>query len=226
MRFLWTAAVLALAAVPVRAAISSGEAARLKDAADVVTAMRSGADIPENIWQKADCVAVIPSVKKAAFIFGGEYGRGALTCRQGRGWSAPAFMQLEKGSWGFQAGAEEVDLVLMVMNRSGVDKLLQDKVSLGAGASVAAGPVGRTAQAGTDVQMAAEILAYSRSRGIFAGLDLSGGVLAPDKEANASAYGPNVAVRDIVSGKTAAPPAARQLIAALNRTARATSGVK
>jgi lipid-binding SYLF domain-containing protein len=137
-------------------------------------------------------------------------------------------MQLAKGSWGFQVGAQEIDLVLVVMNQRGVEKLLQDKVSLGADASVAAGPVGRTANAATDAQLSAEMLAYSRSQGLFAGIDLSGGVLRPDKEADARAYGPGVNARDIVLGDHAVtmPAAARVFMNALGRQVTATSGVK
>src|SRR5689334_19738574 len=126
------------------AALSTGEQKRLNDAASVVTALR-GADngISEDLWQKASCVIVIPDMKKAAFIVGGEYGKGVMSCRNGNRWSSPVFMELEKGSWGFQAGAQEIDLVLLVMNRDAATKMLNSKVSLGAGASVAAGPVGR-----------------------------------------------------------------------------------
>src|SRR5262249_44024899 len=149
-------------------------------------------------WGNAQCVLVIPSLKKAAFIIGGEYGAGVMSCRQADGWSAPVFMELLKGSWGLQIGANEVDLVLLVMNRQGLEKLLADKVSLGGDASVAAGPVGRSASAATDAQMSAQMLAYSRSRGVFAGIDVSGGVLKPDEEANTRAYGPDARARDIV----------------------------
>src|SRR5262245_9805417 len=127
-------------------------------------------------------------MKKAAFVVCGEYGSGVMSCRQANGWSAPVFMQLAKGSWGLQIGAEQTDLVLLVMNRRGLDKLLEDKVSLGADASVAAGPVGRSATAATDAQLGAEMLSYSRSQGLFAGINLSGGVLRPDKEAQTRAY--------------------------------------
>ena len=146
-------------------------------------------DIPQDLWDKAKCVIVIPSLKKAAFGIGGEYGKGMMSCRHDAAWSAPVFMLLEKGSWGFQIGAESIDLVLLVMNERGMEKLLQDKVSLGADASVAAGPLGRTAQAATDAQMNAEIVSYSRAQGLFAGIDLSGGVLKADMDANRDLYG-------------------------------------
>src|SRR4030095_13445389 len=135
-------------------------------------------------WDRARCVIVIPDLKKAAFVFGGEYGKGAMSCRAGEAWSAPLFMQLAKGSWGFQAGAEEADLVLLVMNEGGVQKLLSNKVNLGADASVACGPVGRKAGASTDAALTTEILSYSRSRGLFAGINLSGGMLRPDEDTN------------------------------------------
>ena len=196
-----------------RAAITSAETARLREASQVLTALHEAPDrnVPEDVWKRAACVAVIPSVKKAAFVIGGEYGKGVMSCRVGADWGAPAFMQVEKGSWGFQIGAEEVDLVLLVMNRRGVDKLLEDKVSLGAGASVAAGPVGRTARATTDLQMTAEILSYSRSQGVFAGLDLTGGVMAPDTDANHDVYGPAATARHILFDRSVATPVRQRI---------------
>jgi lipid-binding SYLF domain-containing protein len=163
------------------AAISSGEAARLTEAASVVRDMRTS--IPADYWTRTQCIVVIPNLKKAAFFVGGEYGKGVMSCRAGDEWSAPLFMQLAKGSWGFQAGAQQVDLVLLVMNESGVQKLLQNKVTLGVDAAVAAGPVGRQAAAATDAQLKAEIISYSRAEGLFAGVDLSGGLLRPDEDA-------------------------------------------
>jgi lipid-binding SYLF domain-containing protein len=167
-------------------------------------------------------------MKKAAFVVGGEYGSGVMSCRT-HDWSAPVFMQLAKGSWGLQIGAEETDLVLLVMNRRGLDKLLEDKVSLGADASVAAGPVGRTGAAATDAQMHAEMLSYSRSHGVFAGIDLSGGVLHADKEADARAYGPSVSARDVAMGTASvkAPADATPFLNGLRHgDVRATSGSK
>jgi lipid-binding SYLF domain-containing protein len=201
------------------AALSKDETKRLNEAAAVLTELRNAPDkqVPQELWERAQCVVVIPSMKKAAFVFGGEYGAGVMSCHRGKGWSAPVFMQLAKGSWGLQIGAESTDLVLLVMNQRGADKLLQDKVSLGADASVAAGPVGRAGAAATDGQMAAEMLAYSRSQGLFAGIDLSGGVLKPDKDANAHAYGTAVNLPDVVNGAhVTAPAAARSFIAALS----------
>lgn len=211
------------------AALSKDEVKRLGEAGTILTELRDSPDkgIPEDLWNKAQCVVVIPSMKKAAFVVGGEYGSGVMSCRT-NGWSAPVFMQLTKGSWGLQIGAQQVDLVLLVMNRRGIDKLLEDKVSLGADAAVAAGPVGRAASAATDVQMGAEMLAYSRSQGVFAGIDLSGGVLRPDKEADTRAYGSAVSARDVVTGAkhVAAPEAANPFLRALRQNVRATTGHK
>ena len=211
------------------AALSKDEVKRLSEAGTILTELRDSPDkgIPEDLWSKAQCVVVIPSMKKAAFVVGGEYGSGVMSCRT-NGWSAPVFMQLAKGSWGLQIGAQQVDLVLLVMNRRGLDKLLEDKVSLGADASVAAGPVGRAASAATDAQMSAEMLAYSRSQGVFAGIDLSGGVLRPDKEADARAYGSGVTAREVVTGakSVTAPEAANPFLRALRQDVRATTGRK
>jgi lipid-binding SYLF domain-containing protein len=211
------------------AALSKDEVKRLNDAGAILSELRNSPDkgIPEELWSKAQCVVVIPSMKKAAFVVGGEYGSGVMSCRT-KDWSDPVFMQLAKGSWGLQIGAEQTDLVLLIMNRRGVDKLLEDKVSLGADASVAAGPVGRTGAAATDAQMSAEMLSYSRSQGVFAGIDLSGGVLRPDKEADARAYGKNISARDVVMGTThiAALDPATPFMKALRQDVRATSGRK
>lgn len=210
------------------AAPSKDEVKRLADAGAILSELRNAPDkgIPEELWSNAECVMVIPSMKKAAFVVGGEYGSGVMSCRTKNDWSAPVFMQLAKGSWGLQIGAESTDLVLLVMNRRGLDKLLADKVSLGVDASVAAGPVGRTGAAATDAQVTTEMLAYSRSRGLFAGIDLSGGVLQPDKEADARAYGTHVNARDIVPGnqRVTAPEQAAPFLNALRNEARATTG--
>ena len=219
--------VLVLTAASAFAALSREEVKRLNESAAILSELRNSPDkaIPEDLWNKAQCVLVIPALKKAAFIVGGEYGSGVMSCRT-KGWSAPVFMQIAKGSWGLQIGAEEIDLVLLVMNQRGVDKLLQDKVSLGADASVAAGPVGRSAAAATDAQLKAEMLAYSRTQGLFAGIDLSGGVLRPDKEADARAYGPDATARGIVEGGShiVMPASARSFIRSLRRDVLATSG--
>src|SRR5947207_784947 len=185
------ACALSLLATSAFAALSTDEVKRLTESGQIISELRSAPDkgIPEELWDKAECVMVIPGLKKGAFVVGGEYGSGVMSCRKGADWTAPVFMQMMKGSVGFQIGGQETDLVLLVMNRRGLEKLLQDKVSLGADASVAAGPVGRTGTAATDAQLHAEMLAYSRSRGAFAGIDLSGGALKPDKNALEHAYG-------------------------------------
>ena len=212
--FVLALALVACAAGSARAAISESEIARLASAASVIHDM--GGTVAQPYWDRARCVAVIPDLKKAAFIFGGEYGKGMMSCRAGDGWSAPVFIQLAKGSWGFQAGAEQVDLVLLVMNDSGVQKLLQNKVTLGADASVAAGPIGRHASAGTDAALTAEILAYSRAKGLFAGINLAGGVLRPDDDANRDVYGAGASPRTILASREiSAPPEARELLTAL-----------
>jgi lipid-binding SYLF domain-containing protein len=223
-------AALLLVATAAFAALSKDEVKRLNEATAVLSEIRTAPDngIPDRIWNKAECVVVIPSLKKAAFIVGGEYGSGVMSCRHGNAWGAPVFMQLAKGSAGFQIGAQAVDLVLVVMNQGGVDKLLGNKVTLGADASVAAGPVGRAANAATDAQITAEMLAYSRAKGLFAGVDVSGGTLKPDTDANARAYGSNVSVRDVALGtaSVAIPVEARAFTNALGREVRATTGVK
>lgn len=210
------------------AALTKEEVKRLDEGGAILNELRGSPDkgVPEDLWTKAQCVIVIPSIKKGAFVVGGEYGKGVMSCRSGGEWSNPVFMTLAKGSWGFQIGAEQIDLVLLVMNRRGLDKLLQDKVSIGADASAAAGPVGRTAEAGTDAQLHAEMLSYSRAQGAFAGIDLSGGVLRPDKEANADAYGAGTDAKDVVMGGTrvAALNDAAPFMRALRRDVRATTG--
>jgi len=208
------------------AASSADETNRLQNSTEVVRALRDQPDkgIPEKLWQRAACVVVIPKLKKAALGIGGEYGKGVMSCRKGAGWGAPAFMQLAKGSWGAQIGATEQDLILLVMNREGAEKLLKNKVSLGADASVAAGPVGRAAAAGTDAQLSAEILSYSRSRGLFAGIDISGGMLGPDKDANTDTYHGTSDPVAIAFGDVPVPPVAQPLVTELGRQAVGTSG--
>jgi len=210
-----------LVAASAYAALSNDEVKRLREGGAILTELREAPDkgVPEDLWRRAECVLVIPSMKKAAFIVGGEYGSGVMSCRTDTSWSDPVFMQLAKGSWGLQIGAQQTDLVLLVMNRRGLDKLLEDKVSLGADASVAGGPVGRSASAATDAQLHAQILSYSRSSGLFAGIDLSGGVLRPDKEADARAYGPGISARDVVFHKRPfeTPAAAAPFLRALGR---------
>src|SRR6201987_2897754 len=178
-------------------------------------------DIPQDLLDKADCVVVFPSVLKAAFIVGGSYGRGAMSCRKGQdfrgSWGPPTMMALEGGSFGFQIGGEATDFVLLVMNERGASGILTSKVKLGADASVAAGPVGRTASAETDATLRADILSYSRARGAFAGIALEGSTIRPDNGANKQIYGREVAARDIVlSGHVAIPPAAKRMVSTLD----------
>jgi SH3 domain-containing YSC84-like protein 1 len=179
-------------------------------------------DIPQNVIDKADCVVVLPSVLKAAFVVGGSYGRGVMTCRSGsdfRGpWGAPTMMALEGGSFGFQVGVQATDFVLLLMNDRAASSILTSKVKLGGDASAAAGPVGRSASAETDATIRAEILSYSRARGLFAGVSLTGSTLRADNGANRSLYGKDISAQDIaLNGKIAAPACAKQLIATLTR---------
>jgi SH3 domain-containing YSC84-like protein 1 len=228
MKMLVLASVFCLLSASVFAAPTRTEERRLSDATAVVQELRDTPDagIPDDLWQRAQCVVVIPSLKKAAFLIGGETGSGVMSCRHAHGWSAPVFMHLAKGSVGLQIGAEEIDLVLLVMNRRGMDRLLQDKVSLGADASVTAGPVGRVAEAATDARLNAEMLSYSRSHGVFAGIDLSGGVLRADTDVNTRVYGAQLTASDIVGGSRGVvmPAAARPFVRALARDVTATTG--
>jgi lipid-binding SYLF domain-containing protein len=206
--------------------LSTKEAKRVQEAATVLKEIHAvpDKDIPQDLWDKAECVLVVPGLKKAAFVVGGEYGNGLMSCKHGNEWSAPVFMQVGKGSWGLQIGAQAIDLVLLVMNKGGMEKMLKNKVSLGAEASVAAGPVGRDARAATDAQMKAEILSYSRTQGLFAGINLSGGVVKPDTDANADLYGPNITATDVVMGNNVkAPAAAAPFMTALRRGDQVTS---
>jgi len=207
------------------AALSTGEQKRLTDSAAVVSAIRNADNgIPDDLWAKAACVIVIPDMKKAAFIVGGEYGKGVMSCRTANGWSSPVFMELEKGSWGFQAGAEEIDLVLLVTNKDAAVKMLSNKVSLGADASVAAGPVGRAASASTTGTLAT-VLSYSRSKGLFGGINLSGGALKADKDSNTDAYG-NAVPENVLNGGAPTLAGATAFVNTLGTSTRATSGAK
>jgi lipid-binding SYLF domain-containing protein len=199
-----------LATVSLAAALSTAQTRRVQEAATVLTELHAvpDKDVPQELWDKASCVMVVPGMKKAAFVFGGEYGKGLMSCRRGGSWSAPVFMRIEKGSWGLQIGAQSIDLILLVMNESGMSKLLRNKVSLGAEASVAAGPVGRDARAATDAQLKAEILSYSRTQGLFAGINLSGGVVRSDVDDNQDLYGRSVSPRDVLQGDSVQTPSA------------------
>jgi SH3 domain-containing YSC84-like protein 1 len=192
--------------------LSTAQTKRIQEAAAVLKEIHAtpDKDVPKELWDRAKCVIVVPSLKKAAFVVGGEYGKGLMSCRNGNDWTAPVFMEIGKGSWGLQIGAQSIDLVLLVMNDRGMEKLLQDKVSLGAEASVAAGPVGRDARAGTDAQMNAEILSYSRTQGLFAGVNLSGGVVRPDKEDNHDLYGKDVNPQTVLTHRAVIIPSAAE----------------
>lgn len=186
------------------------ERQRAQRAAKAFQAVMSAPDqgIPYEILDRAYCVAVFPSVKKAGFVIGGQYGKGLISCRRGRegSWGAPAFFTIGGGSFGLQIGGQAVDLVLVIMNKDGVEGLLKDKFEIGAGAAASAGPVGRNASASTDALLRAQILSYSRSRGLFAGLELKGAVIAADKDANKEIYGETLSPREIlVEGKARTP---------------------
>lgn len=214
--------LVAVLAMPVPAA-DSKECDRVENAGLVSKEiMDIPDDIPQNVIDKADCVVVMPSVLKAAFIVGGSYGRGVMTCRGGADfkgpWGAPTMMALEGGSVGFQIGGQATDFVLLLMNSRAASSILTSKVKLGGDASVSAGPVGRTASAETDVTMRAEVLSYSRSRGIFAGVSLSGSTLRADNDANTVLYGKSLDAKDIVLNGLVAPPACAQtLLSTLNQ---------
>ncbi len=205
--------ILSLIALPVEAASKYDE--RLKACGSVLQEiMNIPDDIPQNLLDDARCVIVIPSTKKGAFIFGATYGAGAMACRSGDGlkgpWGPPTMMMLEGGSFGLQIGGQATDFVLLVMNEKGANSLLSNKVKLGADASAAAGPVGRHAEASTDVVMRAEILTYSRARGVFAGISLAGASLRPDGDGNKALYGRDVPPKEIVHGGVVGVPAAAQ----------------
>ncbi len=194
---------------------------RLDEAAAVLSEVMAAPDkgIPEDMLGNAHCIVIVPGLKTAAFIVGGKYGKGYISCRNksGVGWSAPGTVRIEGGSVGFQIGGSETDLIMLVMNARGVDKLLSSKFTLGAEGSVAAGPVGRTATAQTDAQMHAEILSWSRSQGLFAGLALEGATLRQDLDDNANLYGKKIENRQIVSGGVRTPKSAMKLITLLNK---------
>ena len=189
-------------------------AERIVDAANVLTEMATSFDsgIPKDLIAKAECIVIVPGVKKGAIGFGGQYGRGYMACRQNGGWSAPSGMRIEGGSVGFQIGGSSTDVILLVMNSRGVDKLLGSKFTVGADAAVAAGPIGRQASASTDATMHAEMLAWSRSRGVFAGVSLQGSTLRSDTDENKDLYGRELSAREVVRGTIKAPASASPLM--------------
>jgi len=203
------------------AADNEKEQERVKESGNVMTELlNSESGVPISVLNKAECVIVIPSLKKGGFIIAGEYGRGVMTCRGGENfngpWSAPAMMQSTGGSVGLQAGGQSTDVVILVMNDKGARALMKGKAKLGADASVAAGPVGREAEASTNAAMSAEMLSYSRTQGVFAGVSLSGTTLGPDDGANEKLYGKKVTAKEIISGGAGpAPASAKELLAVL-----------
>lgn len=215
-----TGVAAALALTPLVAA-DNEPAQRLGEAAAVFSEVMAAPDkgIPRDLIEKAHCIVIVPDLKTAAFVVGGKYGKGYLSCRRaaGRGWSAPGTVRIEGGSVGFQIGGSSTDLIMLIMSERGADKLLSSKFTLGAEGSVAAGPVGRTATAQTDAQMHADILSWSRSRGLFAGVALEGATLRQDLDDNTTLYGKPLENRDIVTKGVRAPEAAAKLIALLNR---------
>ncbi len=195
------------------------EVKRVKASADILNEIMAAPDkgIPQDIMESALCLGVVPSLKKGGFIFGAEYGKGVATCRTATGWSAPAPFKVVGGSWGLQIGGEEVDLVMLIMNKDGMEKFLSSKFKLGADASVAAGPVGRHAEGETDWKMRAEVLTYSRARGVFAGLTVNGAVIEQDDEATQDFYGHQTSFRDILQGRVAPPSGSESFLAAVRK---------
>jgi lipid-binding SYLF domain-containing protein len=200
---------------------SNEPAKRLEESATVFSEIMSAPDkgIPDELLEKAQCIVIVPGLKKGAFIVGGQYGKGYLSCRRknGRGWSAPGTVRMEGGSVGLQIGGSETDVIMLVMNQHGADKLLASQFTLGAEGEVAAGPVGRTTTAETDALMRAEILSWSRSRGAFAGIALKGATLRQDVDDNQALYGKKLENRDIVTTGIAPPSSAAKLLALLNK---------
>jgi SH3 domain-containing YSC84-like protein 1 len=205
---------------------------RLTDATQIVNEIMATPDkgIPQDLMEKAHCVVVVPGMKKASLGIGGKYGRGFATCRRAQGaqggWGPPSAIRVEGGSFGFQLGVSSTDVVMLVMNERGMRRLLEDKFTLGANASVAAGPVGRTASAETDAQISAEILSWSRSKGLFAGLALEGATLRNDLDENAELYGEKLHSKDVLTSSRAIPAGAKTFVAALNKYSRFESANK
>ncbi len=195
---------------------------RLHMASDTLTAMINTPDkgIPEEVLSNAKCIVVVPHLVKGGFVFGGEHGRGVASCRTPEGWSAPAFVSIGGGSWGLQIGVEGVDLVMVVMNDHGLQQMLSSKFKVGADASASAGPVGRHASAGTDWKMNSEILTYSRSKGVFAGISLDGAVVEQDKDSTRAIYGHDTSFRATLVGRVHAPQSTHAFIKELAQTAR------
>jgi SH3 domain-containing YSC84-like protein 1 len=213
-RLLIVTTLALLVALPAVASDREEDASRTHKAARVFKEIMDAPDqgIPQDLLASAKCIAIIPGEVKFAFIFGGNYGRGVATCRTGHGWSAPIFVAIDGGSVGYQIGGSSTDLVMLFMNDHALQSLLGDKFKLGGDASVAAGPVGRNATAGTDLRLSAEILSYSRTKGVFAGVSLDGAVVQADKSGDKAMYGDNVDRHEVLSGKVAVPESARPLL--------------
>jgi SH3 domain-containing YSC84-like protein 1 len=227
MKYLFSSILLLLLVAPIalaggRKSERDDEVKRLNRAREVFSEIMSTPDkgIPNDLLDKAECIAIVPGLKKGALGFGGKYGKGVVMCRKSdRRWTAPSFYTVEGGSVGFQIGFSQTDVVLLIMNRNGIEKLIGDKFTLGADATVAAGPVGRNATAQTNARLDAEILGYSRSKGLFAGVSLEGATLRPDKDDNRDFYGKDMDARSILlDGKVEMPAEAQPLAAALSRT--------
>src|ERR1700683_2354684 len=206
--------LIAIASLTAVASDREDDVNRTQKAAQVFREIMNTPDqgIPSNLLESAKCIAIIPGDKKFAFVFGGSYGRGIATCRTEHGWSAPMFVAIDSGSVGYQIGGSSTDIVMLFMNDHALQSLMSDKFKLGGDASVAAGPVGRNAAAGTDLKLSAEILSYSRSKGIFAGVSLDGAVMQADKSGDKSMYGDDVDRHEILNGKVAVPGSARVLL--------------
>ena len=213
-RILAVTILIAIASLTAVASDRDDDVNRTQKAAQVFKEIMNTPDqgIPSDLLESAKCIAIIPGDKKFAFIFGGSYGRGLAICRTEHGWSAPMFVAIDSGSVGYQIGGSSTDIVMLFMNDHALQSLMSDKFKLGADASVAAGPVGRNAAAGTDLKLNAEILSYSRSKGIFAGVSLDGAVMQADKSGDKAMYGDDVNRHEILDGKVAVPASARELV--------------
>lgn len=213
--------LMLIATLTLATARAEDPAKRVRVSGEVLSEILDAKDrsIPKDLLEKSQCVGVIPNLKRAGFIVGAKYGKGVVVCRTDAGWSAPSTVRVEGGSIGFQIGAGETDLVFVVMNRSGENKLMEDKFTIGGDASAMAGPLGRSGETTTDAMMHAEILSYSRSRGVFAGVSLEGATLRPDHDDNREMYGRGVTQREILTGAVKRPASADGLYAELNRVA-------
>ncbi len=216
-KIMFSLSVMRLATLSWAEDTKQSDTERLDKAAEVLQQVMAAPDkgVPEEVMDNAKCVAVVPHMVKGGFIFGAQGGRGVATCRTGHGWSAPAFFTIAGGSWGLQIGVEGVDLVMVFQNDKGMEKLLSSKFQVGADASAAAGPVGRHASADTDWKMNAEILTYSRAKGVFAGLTLNGADVHPDEDAMRVLYGDNVTFRSVLTGSVPPPEGAHAFLSAV-----------